>query len=51
MLEILELMYFMDGNGPYVWSSLLFLLIVLLVNTLVPIRRMEKIRSEKSKQG
>ncbi len=51
MLETLELMYFMDGNGPYVWSSLLFLLIVLLVNTLVPIRRMGKIRSEKSKQG
>lgn len=51
MLETLEFMYFMDGNGPYVWSSLLFLLIVLVVNTFVPIRRMEKIRSEKSKQG
>ena len=31
MLETLEFIYFMDGNGPYVWSSLLFLLIVLVV--------------------
>jgi hypothetical protein len=49
MIDFLVTLYFMDGKGPYVWSSLIFLFTVLGINIFLPFRRMRLIRIESSK--
>jgi heme exporter protein D len=46
MLDSLQILFLMDGNGPYVWSCLLILIIVTGVNIIIPIIRLNKISRE-----
>ena len=46
MLDSLQILFFMDGNGPYVWSCLLFLIIITGTNIIMPIIRLNKIYKE-----
>ena len=46
MLDSLQILFFMDGKGPYVWSCLLIFMVVTGVNIIIPIIRLNKIYRE-----
>jgi heme exporter protein D len=46
MLDSLQILFIMDGKGPYVWSSLLILIIVITINIIIPVVRLKRIYRE-----
>ena len=46
MEQIISIIY-MDGNGLYVWSCLLILILIISVNVYIPTRRLRKIYKER----
>ncbi len=45
-MEHISLFIYMDGNGLYVWSCLLILILIIGINIYIPIRRLKKIYKE-----
>ena len=46
MLDSLQLLFIMDGKGPYVWACLLILVIVISINIIIPVIRLNRIYRE-----
>jgi len=46
MMEQISSIIYMDGNGLYVWSSLLVLILIISINIYLPTRRLKKIYKE-----
>ena len=43
MLEKINILFLMDGNGPFVWSCLLLLILILFFNIFSAYRKRQKI--------
>lgn len=43
MMEKLNILFLMDGNGPFVWSCLLLLILILFFNIFSAYRKRKKI--------
>jgi hypothetical protein len=48
MLDFIMEIYLMDGNGPYVWFSLLFFVLVTSINIIFPIWRLRLLNKERT---
>ena len=46
MMEQISSIIYMDGNGLYVWSCLLILILIISINFYLPTRRLKKIYEE-----
>jgi heme exporter protein D len=46
MLDSLQILFIMDGKGPYVWSCLLILIIIITINIIIPVVRLKRIYRE-----
>ena len=46
MMEQISSVIYMDGNGLYVWSCLLILILIVSINFYLPTRRLKKIYEE-----
>tara|TARA_B100001778_G_C18441769_1_gene562648 strand:+ start:159 stop:314 length:156 start_codon:yes stop_codon:yes gene_type:complete len=47
MMEQIFSIIYMDGNGLYVWSCLLILILIISINIYIPTRRLKKIYKER----
>jgi len=45
-MEQISSIIYMDGNGLYVWSCLLILILIISINFYLPTRRLKKIYEE-----
>ena len=48
MMEILQDLFFMDGQGQYVWFVISFFLIIILINLYVPHKQIKLIKHQHS---
>jgi len=48
MMEILRDIFFMDGQGQYVWFVISFFLIIILINLYVPYKQIKLIKHQHS---
>ena len=46
MIEQISVIIYMDGNGLYVWSCLLILILVIAINIYIPTRKLKKVYKE-----
>ena len=46
MMEQISSVIYMDGNGLYVWSCLLVLILIISINIYLPTRRLKKLYEE-----
>jgi heme exporter protein D len=46
MIEQLSTIIHMDGNGLYVWSCFLILILIICINIYMPTRKLKKVHKE-----